>query len=148
MIIGIDVGGVLADYQHNGKIAENAINTIQLMQARGHITYIVSQCGKARQLHTIDWLIENKVPILRNNQFYIDFKTKTKGTLVKQLRLDVLIDDRPKHGFAAMQNGCSWYHLSQDTIAVEKLGIYKNLYHHVNNWYDLYEYARGDHNGN
>jgi hypothetical protein len=111
--IGIDVGGVLADLQHNGPISPDALQVIKQLQDSGlYKLYIVSQCNKQRQEQTKRWLEEMKVPIPLSQQYYINFKEPDKGKLAKKLKLNVLIDDSPRHGYVMLQLGIHWFHFS------------------------------------
>lgn len=138
MNIGIDVGGVLASLQHEGQYPSDANRVIIELQSLGHRLFIVSQCGKQRQQETRKYLKDNGTPINQDSQYYIDFKVKTKAGLIDKLNLDVLIDDRPKHGFAAINLGCYWLHFTEFPLLEKwRQDIDDGLYCHVRNWQEV-----------
>jgi 5'(3')-deoxyribonucleotidase len=136
MKIGIDVGGVLANKQHEGKLMPFAAEVLGEL-ATAHKLYIVSQCGKARAEHTKGWLADQGVPIPLPDQFYVGFKEQNKNRLLKRLAIDVFIDDRAKHIRPALELRIYCLHFSDSPLDVRS-----RHYAWVKDWLDVREFFR------
>lgn len=96
--IAIDVGGVLADKQHEGEPKTGSLSVIaRLYQSQD--LWIVSMCGKARAVHTRQWLAEHGFEefIPPHKQIYIPFEAHNKNKELNRISATVFIDDRWKH---------------------------------------------------
>lgn len=92
MRIAIDIGGVLCPKDIDG-FMPGAIEAI-IELAKKHELWILSFCGKTRELESRTFLLANNVNIIipENNWIFVK-KPTLKANKMKELNLDILIDD-------------------------------------------------------
>lgn len=107
-VFAIDVGGVLANQQHDGPVDPLCLAVLHQLSHKYEL-HIVSQCGNQRKKDTMYWLAQREVPIDVHRQHYVTFK-QSKAPVLAQLKAVWFIDDRVKHLEPAANLGISVIH--------------------------------------
>lgn len=116
-VFAIDVGGVLANKQHEGEAIAGALEAVKKLYASFRLE-IVSQCGAKRAADTPRWLQNAGFSPYLAAQTYIGFK-KRKTPVLAKIGARYFIDDRLKHVIpaATADKALTVFWLSQDQRA-------------------------------
>lgn len=95
--IGIDVGGVLVEYGRgstDGPLinVDNAIDVLQEWKEKGYELYIISYCKESHAIRRTNRFITDGHSHFFKYEYYVEERF-FKGDVIKNLDLDVMIDD-------------------------------------------------------
>jgi hypothetical protein len=104
-VFAIDVGGVLAPWDHSGSPQPGSLDVINRLKKKLDL-WVVSQCGAKRQIETRECLEQHNFPIPKEKQIYVDFK-HNKTDPLNEIKASYFIDDHLKHVAPALLKCCS-----------------------------------------
>lgn len=107
MIIGCDIGGVVRDLL-NGDPIDEAIDTIRLLQNKGHNIIFISKCKFTQAKQITDWLLSYK---LNDIPIHFCLEHHQKVDIAKQLGIQIMIDDKTQvlQHFDHLQYRLIWF---------------------------------------
>ena len=133
MKIAIDVGGVLIEKSISEQVGEDtvfnpndiqwvpgALDAIRTLATSGHILYILSFCGKRREMETRIALKTSGVDtwINESNWFFVRNR-RLKAPCMKEHNLELLIDDTHEVVKHCRSNDIQVLHFRSDTNAID-----------------------------
>jgi len=101
LIIGIDLGETTLTKGPNGKRIEfpRAMEVISYLVRNCRGVYIVSKVNKEQKQRALNWMFDNdffRRTGIRRTEVHFCAERNEKGPIVKDLRINCFIDDRPE----------------------------------------------------
>lgn len=81
-------------YFTNCPVFEGALETLQTLQQQGHDIYYITSRPKQYCQQTREWMVAQGFPIAEGH-FFCGMQDHEKVAIIKELALDVYVDDKP-----------------------------------------------------